>query len=386
MSGILIIESDRKRQALLKRLLREHVQVETTIVASVEAAIAKFEECQPDVIVAPTLLSPDDSDSLCSHVKRHADSHVEMITIAALDMLREEPVEESHAFGFFRRRRGANLGLQYDPALVGRQIAESVERVRQMREQWGDRRFILESSEPVALVPVSQRVVDPSDVRAGERRIDERMRQNAPWLWTVRLPGGGEADLVNISRSGILLASPSRVSPGVSLELHVSSHGVNRIALARFVRSEVGRVDSLGVRYYSAARFDEPFELPSPHTRRQLRATPKSLADLFANVVTESSHFERRSVRFADGLRGLIGARDVVICQSPQSPTDGSESIYFTVKGEGASRTILQVMFDRHRALTSSDYAMLKAAAAMTTAVLELEPTCDQEIATAEVA
>ena len=57
----------------------------------------------------------------------------------------------------------------------------------------------------------------------------------------------------------------------------------------------------------------------------------------------------------------------------PVAPADGSESIYFHVTGRGASRTILQVVFDRDRELTSTEFGLLKAGASFTAAILELE-------------
>jgi hypothetical protein len=260
MSGILVIESDRKRRTLLKALLREHAQVESTIVESVNAAIADFEKYQPDLIVTPTLLPCEDSDRLCSHVRRHAEPHVQMLSLAALDLLCEPPAEAREGFGFFRRRRPAGLWLQYDPALVGRQIAENLQRARDMRSQRPadrDRRLVIAANED-GVLPIKPASAAP----VNERRLDQRMPQRLLWLWTVQLPGGADADLVNISRRGILIESRSLVSPGVTLHLHVGIAGVNRIVPARFVRSEVTRMDRLGVRNHAAARFDQPFEIP----------------------------------------------------------------------------------------------------------------------------
>jgi CheY-like chemotaxis protein len=373
MPGILAIESDRKRRALLATLLRNHARVDVTMVDSVQAAIDSFEKCQPDLIVAPTLLPPEDSDALCAFVKRHAGPHVQMLTIPALDMLREPPVETGGGIGLFRRRRPVSLGLQYDPQLVGLQIAEGVERARQLREQWA------EGSRPPAILASEQSVlVDPNlSESAGalvpERRLDVRMPPSCAARWNIRLPGGSDIELVNISRTGILLESRSRFSPGVTLDLMVSGLGQSRIAPARFVRSEVAAVDRLGVRYYTAAQFTNPLDIiPSP-AGQTTPVTPQSLADLFTTVLSDSSHLESGAARFARGLRGLIGARDVLIGAAPTSTNDGSESIYFTVRTDGASRTILQVMFDRHRAPSATEFALLKAAVAMTTAVLELE-------------
>jgi hypothetical protein len=68
-----------------------------------------------------------------------------------------------------------------------------------------------------------------------------------------------------------------------------------------------------------------------------------------------------------------MGARDVLIRQAPIAPVDDSESIYFRVNGDCRSRAILQVMFGRDRGLTASEFTLLKAAASLAAAVLELE-------------
>jgi CheY-like chemotaxis protein len=58
MGSILAIESDPKRRRLLTTLIREYVKGDITIVESVKAAIASLADHVPDLIVAPTLLSP----------------------------------------------------------------------------------------------------------------------------------------------------------------------------------------------------------------------------------------------------------------------------------------------------------------------------------------
>jgi hypothetical protein len=257
MPGILVIAPDRDRWNLLKTLLHDHAQVESKIVESVQRAIADFEEYQPDVIVTPPLLPTIDSDTLFSHVKHHAEPHVQILSLPALDLLCEPPAEEERErFTFFRRGRRARPELQYDPSLVGSQIAETLERARQMRDQQPPDRV------RVALTP-NQHDGHPdpptaSAARGCERRQDRRF----PGSWIVQLPGGADADLVNISRRGILIESRSLVSPGVTLKLNLGAPGKDRFVLARFVRSDIARTDRLGVRYHAAARFESPFEIP----------------------------------------------------------------------------------------------------------------------------
>lgn len=378
MSHILAIESDRQRRTLLMALIRAHVLADVTMVDTVNDAIASFEHRQPDLIVAPPLLTPEDSDRLSSHVKWHADPHVQMVTIFALDMLREAS-EERHRFGLFRRRRPLSLGLQYDPAMVGKQIADALDRALTLRE---DRRSTLDvralvrrPEAPLVVEPVQGATSATPAAAWALRERAERMPQRGPWEWSVRMPWGSQVDLVNISRTGLLLESGSKVSPGVTLELQLNGMGQNCVVTARFVRSEIARVDRLGVRYHAAAQFDEPLVMLAPRASASAtpQATPESLAELFTTVVSGLNLEEDSSIRFAHGLRGLIGARDVLIRPTPIAPGHDCESIYFRVTGDDREGMILQVLFDRHRALTTAEFRLMKAASGLASAVLELE-------------
>src|SRR5262249_30672568 len=140
-----------------------------------------------------------------------------------------------------------------------------------------------------------------------------------------------------------------------------------------FVRSGITRVDRLGVRYQAAAQFEEPLDMLTPRAQPRVFATPHSLAELFTHVVSDSRDEEDSSVRFARGLRDLVGARDVLIRATPTAPSDDCESIYFRVNGDDRSGMILQVLFERNRAVTTQEFRMLKAATGLASAVLELE-------------
>lgn len=377
MAGILAIEADQKRQTLLKTLIHDHVQAEITMVDSVKAAIASFARCQPDVIVAPPLLWPGDSEQLISHVKQHAGPHVQIVTIPALAMLRDAPPEEKPRLGLFRRRGPISLGLQYDPGIVGKQIADRLERARTLRAEQKSLRDLprvvkLETSlavrPPEAAATAAVGAIPPD--RRWARRTPHR---EVPWLWTVKLPWGAEVAVVNISRTGVLVESGSKVSPGVALELRLSGPGLDRVVTARFLRSDVARVDRLGVRYHAAAKFDEPLDILSARAEQTPCSAPLSLAALFTTVLSESNPRESAAIRFARGVRALIGARDVLVGRTPIAPAHDCESIYFHVKDEGGKRTILQVVFERDRAVTADEFRLLKAAASLTAGVLELE-------------
>lgn len=194
------------------------------------------------------------------------------------------------------------------------------------------------------------------------------------------MPWGLDLDLVNISSSGLLVQSSSKISAGITYDLQLAGPETAVVTKARFVRSEVGQVDGRGVKYYSAATFERSLDL----TRRP-SASPSqghALTDLVAAAMAEADRqFEPAGARFARGLRELVRARDVLVRQSPVVPFDGSESVYFHVKGEGRSRRILQVLFDPDRVLTATEFKLLKAAASLTAAVLELEEPVEESAA-----
>jgi len=362
-------------------LIREHLRADVTLVDTVNEAIASFEDRQPDLIVAPTLLSVEDSDRLSEHVKWHADPHVQMVTVSALDMLREAPPEERRRIRFFGRRRPLSLGLQYDPSMLGRQIADALDRALTLRERGStlDVRPLIRKPEPLIVEPVQVAAPAAQAAAWALRERAERMPQRGPWAWGVRMPWGAEVELVNISRTGLLLESATKVSPGVTLELQLSGMGQNCVVMARFVRSDIARVDRSGVSYHAAAQFEKPLAMLTSSGEATSRVTPQSLAELFTTVVSELNSEEDSSIRFAHGLRGLIGARDVLIRPTPIAPDRDSESIYFRVGGDDQWGMILQVLFDRRRALTTAEFRMLKAASELASAVLELERASIQD-------
>jgi hypothetical protein len=392
MGSILAIEADPKRRGLLTSLIREHVKSDITFVESVKAAIASFADHVPDLIVAPTLLSPGDSEELNSHVKQlHAAPFVQMLTIPALDMLVEPPKEGQRGLQIFKRRP-VSLGLQYDPEMVGALILDRLERAGALRAEHDAAlamRVQVEGQLPA--VRASRNSAAAELVSSGngalhgvaaDRRCAHRIGQTeVPWLSVVRLPWGVDVDLVNISRTGLLVESGSKLAAGVTLKLHLIGPGTNLFVLARFVRSEVARINRLGARYYAAAQFETPLEYLAPRQEPVTRSsTPHALAELLATVLAESDqHSEPVQIRFARGFRALVRARDVLIRHAPVAPVDDSESIYFHVKGDGRSRVILQVMFEPDRALTASEFRLLKAAALLTAAVLELEDDCPDQ-------
>jgi hypothetical protein len=208
-----------------------------------------------------------------------------------------------------------------------------------------------------------------------ERRIALRkLKGDVPWLSAIKLAGGSELQIVNISSTGVLLETGSKFSPGSTAELHLSGPGTSLIVAARFIRSDVARIDNLGVRYHAAAAFTKELDLDRPERRRRQKSAPNhELAELFGSVFAGGGDAQDPAhARFARGLRSLVGARDVQLRPGPGS-AGGRETLYFDVPGDDRSRATLQVTFGRGQDVTDEEFKLLRAAAWMTAAVLELE-------------
>jgi hypothetical protein len=406
MPRILAIEADPKRKRLLANLIREHVKVELLLADSVKAAIKILNEKVPELIIAPTLLSPADSAELMTHIKdlQHA-PYVQTLTVPALDMLSEPPRQERRRFGLlghvfkpmFDRRR-VDLGPQYDRTILGAQIVDGVERAKMARvehEAFAAYREAIAKQRAIEAAAALSRVgtelakrgvgsaASPAQSAAAARKAaaDERrvaVRKglaDVPWLSAVKLSWGPEVALVNISSSGVLMETGSKFLPGATTDLHLTGPETALVVPVRFVRSEVARIDGLGVKYHAAAAFENELDLMRPRRRTRAAATrPEALAALLAESLAEAGDGgESAQARFTRGLRQIVGARDVQIRLSPGAGSGGRETLYFDIPGNDRTCAILQVVFERNYDVSDAEFRLLKASAWLAAAVLELE-------------
>ena len=392
MPRILAIEADPKRRNVLIALVREHVKADLVVVPSVGAAIASIAEHTPDLIVAPTLLAPADEAELSGHMRQlHTAPYVQMVTLPALDMLADAPREKAsrrRLFGPVFNRRPVSLGIQYDSKMVAAQIADGLERAREQRMEYAA--MLAYSDAAAERARMSTRLVRPVDLGAGDVLISRQLREAArddrrialrkgrgdvPWLSGIKLSWGQELQLVNISSTGVLVETGSKLAPGSTTELHLSGPETNLVVPVRVIRSDVARIDGLGVRYHAAAAFSKEIDLDGPRRRAAAPPTPPQELALLLGDALGSGRDDREPActRFAQGLRRLVGARDVQLRTGPTGSSAGRETLYFDVPGDDGGRTTLQVMFERDHDVTDEEFRLLKAAAWLTAAVIELE-------------
>ena len=377
MFRILAVEPDSERGRHLADLLRKRVDAEVVPAASAHDAIAAMSKHVPDVILVSALLTPHDDSQLTEHLKSSPQAR-DLPVLTIPPVVGPDAVACDASRRVFRfMRRGAPPWPAYDPEVLGARIEEALRDSVTARDSGQPRRS-------TGLVMNTWDVGDPTDdLYAGEQvllndcgmgikrlRAHRFTRLDLPWLSQVLLPWGTEAQLLNISSSGLLIESGSKFDPGSTTTFRLSGANKQLAVPARIVRSHVSAVDVRGVKYLSAAVFDKDIDLLTqrPASFPRSMPVPTALAHLLSGVVAELEQGKEPAVlraTFEQGLRRLVGARDIELRGGPSGADDSSESIYFTVPADGRVATILQARFERGCQPQEEEVRILKAAATL---------------------
>lgn len=405
---ILAIESNPARSRALENILRGHIRADLEIVTSMDHAIRSMTKEIPDLVLTSPLLRPSEEATLTAHLKQlPAASHVLVITIPySIDSEDASNQPASTKALSFLKRRSALAPPACNPSTVREQIEEYLAQarairaipparlggtprdpaaVRTHRRAQPETGLILRATPEVRGIATSggrrTHLLGGGQV-SDRRRARRRTAAELPWLWTVKLPSGAEAKLVDISSSGVLIETTSKITPGSTFDLQVLGQNTNVRVPARMVRSEVGSVDRLGVRYRAAAAFARDLDIRGLHTPPSAATLmPKVLADLLARVLAEvdcDSGSATLRARFEQELRRLLPVRDIQIRQTPVITNEGTESIYFTVPRASGSRPILQAIFEPDYQPSAMEFRVLKAAASVAAVVLEFAPLSEE--------
>jgi hypothetical protein len=367
MTRILAIEPDPERGALLSRLVHDAVGAEVMPVTSTKAALAAIESQRPDVILTSSILSPHDEGELVSHLRRTpALRHLPVLTVPPV---MEAPLTDNSLLTRLRLRRRRAPRPAYDFSAVVSRIEDAIEDSR-VAARHADRSAATE--ELTEFAPQTAAAVTAYSRRAVRQRKRARRWDGwqLPWLSTVKLPSGFELRLVNISSSGLLVESHGRIPMGTVTSFDLWGPYRKLTIPARIVRSDIGVVDSVGVRYHAAAVFDYAVDTMMPTEEPVDVAT---LLDELVDKVLDRAMLgaDRRELRgeFEAGVMALVAVRDVRLRDAPSPTEHGPESIYFTIP-DATAHSVLQVTFDAGSQLRQEDFDALKAAAAAAARVL----------------
>ncbi len=394
MPWILAVEPDPGRAANLTTLVREWVDCDTRVVPSAEAAVAAMATAVPDLILLSSLMSPADDARLSAYL-RSLPVTWDVPTLTVPPVVEAEvpkPTGRRTLLPFLRRQ--SPPWPVFDRAAVGSRIREAFDESRA-----GVSRRVAAPivAGPSLLVPRYDPLAAPSVVSdatlaahcgLGLKRLrDHRWNSQDLAVFTaVRLPWGLDAQLVNISRSGLLLESGARLSVGDVRSFEI--RGLQPVlVMGRIVRSHVAAADR-AARYQTAVHFQAPIELPDGTGARPARPVVATrvpeldgLLDYVRHEAARGADPDLVRAAFELGVQGLVTARDVRLVPASDLRHEDAHTVCVSVPALGGAGTVLQVVFDDERG-APSDLGLLEAAAARAAEVLDVEAGSRRLLAT----
>jgi CheY-like chemotaxis protein len=388
MSRIVAIESDPDRIRMIRALVDEWTNAELTVVESADAIERVIEDEQPELILTSTVTPPAVEARLMSIVRDQPhSSHIPVLTLPPLTdapVVTLAPKRSSILSLFGPRSQPAPFVWQhYDSEALGQRIRESLEQSIEERAWYASRERLWAEAAAAQVQPQFLVPVEPL------HRAPRVSRQDVSWLSAVKLSWGMEVQVLNISRSGMLIESGTRFNEGAREEFEL--HGMARrvMAAARFVRTRVTQAEGISVRYQAAAAFESEIPLlleqpiahaPMPFTQAPMAFThpidaPAPLADVMAWVREEAGRGVDPSHLLAAyelELQHLVRAREVRICETPDIDGGSGDSVFFSVPIGGAD-TVLRATFDPGRKPGLGALELLKQAALLAPDVVRLD-------------
>jgi len=375
---MLVIEPDPSRRRRLKALFDTRLREPAQIVPSAEEAVRRIECRLPDLVLTSSFLSPEGVRTLTAHLTSRPDaSHVPVLITPQLEDA-QPAAPSSRRFTWLRRSHGGP-GLCPPDAFL-QQLGEYVELARAARAAHA---LIPPASikvEPtdLHLVQKPSHVIDaPSMARSSDRRRVARLQhQQLPWLRMARLPWGSEVELVDVSRTGVLVETMARMTPGTLVDLEFLGRDLTTTVPSRILRTTVAHVDRLGVRYRVAAAFTRDFGLLDSIGGSDRVLNPADVGEILtrtlADLRTGASPASMRA-RFEREVQRLVPVCAVRIQQTPTAAAATADSIYFTVPC-ASGRAVLQATFDCMRPPSAAEFKVLKSSAHLAAVILEFAP------------
>lgn len=397
VGSVLAVEDNPRRAHALTDLLREYDDVELKIVPDVTEARRAIVRRVPDLVITSAFLSPSDEAELMAELKSRPDaSHVQVLITPHVTSPNFATVQARRGLGF--RRAQPTGAAPFDVDWLRRQITEYLERARaeaavaedlaRWREsqlQPPETALIVPARPHLHLVAAKDEEIDEAagalirrftyavDKNRDRRRAPRLSSADLPWLWSARLGSGPEVKLVDVSNTGVLVETATKLPLGSTVDLRLVGRDTDVTMPANVLRTAVSEVNPLGVRYHVAAAFSRELRLMDMAAKHG-GVPPAALAEFTRHEIENSIPglvLSAARVRFEQELRRLVNVRDVLIRRTPVVPHDDAESLYFSIPD---SSSILQVIFERDHAPSPTEFHVLKAAARLAAAVLELNP------------
>jgi len=381
---VLAVEQDPYRRRRLKAVLDTRLRDAAHIVASAEEAIRALESELPDLVLTSSFLNPAAVRTLTAHLKSRPDaSHVTVLITPQLADA-QSAAAPSPRFGWLRRPHSLSEPCEA-PAFL-QQLDEYFQQARAAREARDlvvPRSRIVDATE-MAMAEQPHSIVlraggpdgGPIPGRPSDRRRMVRLRhEQLPWLRMARLPWGSDVEVVDVSRSGVLVETTSRMTPGTVIDLEFLGRDLNATVPSRVLRTSVGHVDRLGVRYRVAAAFTRDFVLIDSVAASDGPLNATAVGEILARTlagVRKGANPTSTRARFEYEVQRLLPVCTVRIQQEQTGDATG-DSIYFSIPS-GSGTAVLQATFDRARPPSAMEFKVLKSAVYLAAALLEFAP------------
>jgi CheY-like chemotaxis protein len=379
MTRILAIEPNPEREALLRRLVRDAVRADITLVNSTKAALTAIDVRRPDLILASTLIAPNDERELVTYLRDTATlRHVPILTIPPVVSDVREP-EPTGLLARLRRRRPAPPAPMYDFGAIATRIEESIAQSGVAIAAAAEA-----DAAPIIVPPAPQTTAgEPLSICRDMESLRERAMRwehaQLSWLSGVNAPWGITLRLINLSSTGLLVETGARLVPGTMTTFRLWGPERDVTVPARIVRSDVASVDSIAVKYHAAAVFEYAFDTLMPVSAAPVDAESQlaQLVDIVCEKSASGVGAADLRAEFEAGVMKLVTARDIRLRDVPVVENDGRESVYFTIAGT-SSPAVLQVTFDANYQPSAEEFDALKAAAAAAARIVPVTATARQ--------
>ena len=380
MNRILAIEPDPDRGRLLRQLLRDNLEADLVFATSTDMAIAAMSEQQPDLVLTSMLLSTNEEHDLLAHLR--ATPSVRHLPVLTIPAMADASARETRPAGLLAKllgRREPEPRLAFNANAVMTRIEDALEQSKIAAARVG------EDTNDERVEPIAENLVPPVlDLGLVSRVMQKRSRRltpsELPWLSSMKLSWGQHLRVLNISRSGVLIESGIRLFTGSATTFHIQGPEPTLAVPARIVRCRVSEVDSLGVKYETAAAFDRPLDAltaaePKPS---DIDSCLDNVLELVERRASSGGSPEELRSTFEGGILDLIAAGEVRLRDVPVVDDDGRESVIFSVPTRDGSPAVLQVTFNPDDPPGAEDFEVLTAAAGAAIFALPLTGTARQ--------
>jgi PilZ domain len=392
---VLVIESETVTAADLQHWLRSDL-IDVEVVPSADHALTSMTTRPADLVMTSTLLPPWEEALLTTHVRSMSGRQPQIINVpyfidGVVDVVKKRRRGILSFFGW-RRSRGGEPRPQCNIGTLRRQLADYLRESAIEREPLVDRLEgtpmgsqlvavrAIESGfiKPVAALPA------PSVLRREERRAAPRKRlSELSWLTALRVPHASGVEVVDISRTGMLIETGTKLTTGSSVEIELVGPDLTMRVPARMLRTQIASVAPLGMRYRIAAAFARALDMPGLVPGGVVgAATTSELLQKLRDALDRRNDGDPIA-RFESELKTLLRLREAQIRSTPMDTAPGVESVYFTVWTGASTPPVLQAVFEAGHQPTEMEFKVLKAAAGLAAAVLPFATGRELEALTA---